>query len=569
MDRASNRRRIDLIDATPGTAVQRRWPVPFWRRIIVLIVFVAAAAALGYMIRHQWFYYDEWAYLDPQVEGPGKSFLAWLFIPHNEHTIVWTKLWFQISFRAVGLHHYWVYAIPLLASVLAAGYAAYVLMRRLGGSQALALVGVVPFLFMGAGAQDLVWAGQFQFVLPVALFLGWLALDISGHLPTRLWARIGVPIAWSLAGALSSLVWIPLALVLTVRSLILRQWWYAALLTTVPALIWGISRVKYPHTSSSGYAANGIVEYLRLIPRYIWVGVVSPFTTTVHSSLGGTILVVLAGLSVLVFLRAGLRSLVTAAALAVAAPMFLMVTGYARLALGPEQAAASRYSYVVLACLLPLLVAAMARTLRLPRREGKPKLTGLRQPGLLVGVAAVLVFGFFSAMVLKTYSNKTAVRDRASQRVIQAAADQLAVQSQDIATNAGFPEPDGAPQLTALRLQQWVLAGKVSKKTTPAAARQATVNLAWTTTRKAAGLISGTCRVVAGPGNVAITSATVVSRKGAGAIQLRPPGPSVNQSAVAAHSLPAAGNFVLTPTGSQRWTAVIGIHAGVTLTLCS
>jgi hypothetical protein len=568
VDRASDRGRVDLIDAVPTDTVQRRWPVPFGRRIIVLIVFVVAAAALGYMIRHQWFYYDEWAYLDPQVEGRGKSLLTWLFVPHNEHTIVWTRLWFQISFRAVGLHHYWVYAIPLLASVLAAGYAAYVLMRRLGGSQALALVGVVPFLFMGAGAQDLVWAGQFQFVLPVALFLGWLALDISGRLPTRSWARIALPIAWSLVGALSSLVWIPLALVLTVRSLILRQWWYAALLTAVPGLTWGISRVVYPHTSSSAYAAHGISEYLHLIPRYIWVGVVSPFATTVHSWLGGFVLVALAGLGVLVFLRAGLRSLVTAAALAVAAPLFLMITGYARLQMGPEQAASSRYSYVVLACLLPLLVAGLARILRLPRREGKPKLTGLRQPGLLLGVAVVLVFGFFSAMALQTYSHKTAVRDRASQRVIQAAAGQLAAESPEVATRSGLPEPDGAPQLTAFRLQSWVLAGKVATKTIPAAARQAAVNLTWSTTRKADAPITGACRVVAGPGSVAITSVTNVSRKGAGAVQLRPTGPSVDRSAVAVHSLPDAGSFVLSPLGSQRLAAVLGIHAGVTLTLC-
>ena len=94
-----------LLAARPGDLGR------FWSGGVLAAACVAFSIWLLSLDRGQWFVTDEWDYLST---GNANSWLGWLFRPHNEHTIVFTKAWFQLLLVTVGIRHYALYMIPLV-----------------------------------------------------------------------------------------------------------------------------------------------------------------------------------------------------------------------------------------------------------------------------------------------------------------------------------------------------------------------------------------------------------------------------------------------------------------------
>lgn len=117
-------------------------------------------------------YADEWDWL---VER-GHS-VDVLLGPHNGHLSVVPKIVYEGLLQVVGLAHHWVFRLVLLGLHLLCGVLVFAYARRRVGDGA-ALAAATLVLFLGAGAQDVLWAFQIGFMLSVTAGLGTLlALD--------------------------------------------------------------------------------------------------------------------------------------------------------------------------------------------------------------------------------------------------------------------------------------------------------------------------------------------------------------------------------------------------------
>jgi hypothetical protein len=140
----------------------------------------------------------------------------------------------------------------------------------------------------------------------------------------------------------------------------------AFLLVAVPMSLYLLWRAAYPTGlyPEPDYGASSLREYAADVGPYVIRGLVGSVDRFLFA-LPGPLVGALAVVALAIFgLRSAGESRTDAApgyALAVGAIGFLALTGYARIGLGIDYGASSRYSYVVLALLAPLAVIALTR----------------------------------------------------------------------------------------------------------------------------------------------------------------------------------------------------------------
>lgn len=123
---------------------------------------------LLYVNRAQWFYGDDWDFLDRR--GVFGAHLG-LFFPHNEHWSTLPILLYRGVFGLIGIRHYLPYAALGITFHLLAAHMLWRIMRRTG-SNALVATGVAAvFVVLGAGYENLLWAFQVTFIASLAFGL--------------------------------------------------------------------------------------------------------------------------------------------------------------------------------------------------------------------------------------------------------------------------------------------------------------------------------------------------------------------------------------------------------------
>jgi hypothetical protein len=159
------------------------------------VVFAGMLALAGgwmmFLTRGGTFHYDEWNFV---LNRRGHS-LDTFFSPHNEHLVAVPVLAFKTLFATVGLAHYWPYQLMPILLHFACALLIYILARRqLGDWWALIPAGWVVFL--GAGANTILWPFQIGFLIPVVTFLGALLLvernDLRGDVAAAALLTIGL-----------------------------------------------------------------------------------------------------------------------------------------------------------------------------------------------------------------------------------------------------------------------------------------------------------------------------------------------------------------------------------------
>jgi hypothetical protein len=143
-------------------------------------LFVLAAAASGILLiawqSHLTFFYDDW---DPLLHRPGWSAHD-LLRPHLDHILLATTLVFKAIQATIGMESLLPYAVASTSVFLLSAALLFVYLRRRVGAW-LALAGVLPILFMGAAASDLLGPFQIFFFGSMACGLGaLLALEDGG-----------------------------------------------------------------------------------------------------------------------------------------------------------------------------------------------------------------------------------------------------------------------------------------------------------------------------------------------------------------------------------------------------
>lgn len=406
-----------------------------------LVLLAAAGVVLVVAVRGQWFFGDEWAFI--QARDIGRDPVAALLEPHNEHLSVLPVLVYRGLLATFGLHTYWPYIGVVLVLHLLLAHLLWWVMVRTGASRMTATALATLFALLGSGGENLLWAFQMGFVGSLtAGFAAVLLVDHDGRLGLR-----------DVAGVLLALValgcsGVGVAMVATMALTVLlrrRSWLQAAAVTAVPAALYLAWYLAFARGESGAGGAPPLPPLgLGAVPRFAFDGLANALE--VGTGLRGAGAVLLLALAVLLVRRPDLTAGAGAAATACAggAIAFFTLTGISRVALGVEQARVSRYVYVGVLLLLPL--AALGFDVLLQR---------LRRPGLVV-VPVVACLVAVNLAVLFSAADRTRAREQGIKGTVLAAAE---IFQSDAEILARKPDPDFSRDLSVGGLQRFLERG--------------------------------------------------------------------------------------------------------------
>jgi hypothetical protein len=308
---------------------------------LVVAVVVTALVVLVWLGQDMTFYHDEWAFIlqrDLSIDG--------LLKPHNEHLSVTLVALYRLLVGTVGTVSYWPYlAVTFLLHVIVAAIVFVVVRRETTFGWAIGAMALV--LVLGSGGDDILWAFQSGTIGAVAAGMGAVVIAprrpaVAAILLTIALATSGAGLAFVAGTALHLVLVRPRALPWLLLPAVLYGAWLA---------IYGASAIGAPHL-------HDLAEY-----------VLTGLEASAAGAIGSTSLVV--GAFVLLALAFGygwLRSIPPVVlSLLASGVAFFTVAGLARAGLGPEQATAPRYVYIVAPS---IIVAGVVLLARVPRPAG-------------------------------------------------------------------------------------------------------------------------------------------------------------------------------------------------------
>jgi hypothetical protein len=138
-----------------------------------LIVGVAAAltaATLLWLTHTYSFYFDEWTFI---LTAPDWTWVTYLQ-PHNEHPSILFRLLYAALLNTVGMRSYVPYMAVLVVLHAANVVLLFLVVRRRGAGDAVALGSAALLLVLGAGWENILWAFQMAWLASVACGMGML-----------------------------------------------------------------------------------------------------------------------------------------------------------------------------------------------------------------------------------------------------------------------------------------------------------------------------------------------------------------------------------------------------------
>jgi hypothetical protein len=261
-------------------------------------LFILAAAASGVLLialqSHLTFVYDDW---DPLLDRR-----AWsahdLLRPHLDHILLATTLVYKAIQATIGMESLVPYAVASTSVFLLSAALLFVYIRRRVGEW-LALAGVLPILFLGTAAGDLLAPFQIFFFGSMACGLGAL-LAIEGEGSRRdllACALLAVSFTFSELA-------LPFVLGVAVAIGLDRGPLRRAYVVLVPLLLYALWYAGWGHTAPSALSFSNVAHSLGYVLEGLAAGVASLFGLTtggaVNADLGRPLLL---GLLLLAALR--------------------------------------------------------------------------------------------------------------------------------------------------------------------------------------------------------------------------------------------------------------------------
>jgi hypothetical protein len=398
----------------------------------------AAVLFLLWVDREQWFSGDEWDLLVNRGVIGHHGLDLWE--PHNEHWSTLPILMYRALFSVFGVRTYLPYLLVLVGIQVVVAHLLWRLMLRVGVEPMVATVASATFAVLGAGWEILINAFNFTFMMPIAFgFLALLLMPERGPFQRR------DAYGWlcNVIGLLCSGVAVTMVLVVGLTAFLRRGWRVAVLTISVPGLVyltWFAVRGRHARSIDQ----QPLTTALGRAPAFVWRGLADAVESgTGFPGMGPLVLVViLVPLAIWIVrsARPSTPSWSIVLATALGAPMFLFLVDIRRSGLGVAAAGASRYSYVVLALLAPIL--ALAVTALLARSQYRP----------YVLFAATLVLILVCISTLIEHADQNAIFKQENKHRIIAAAGLLRSGAPTLSdTPAPQFDPDlGSRQLIAL-----------------------------------------------------------------------------------------------------------------------
>lgn len=336
----------------------------------VLLAVVVAVSTGFYLTlaRSLWFSADDWAFLlrrgTVSEEVPGAGLGLWE--PHNEHWSTGPILIYRALFAVFGLRHSLPYLGPVLLAHAAVVVLMYLLLVRFGVRRWIAFAVATLLAFNGAGAENTLWAFQIGFVGPIAL--GLLALWLFDRYDVARWPIWPTWVVLTMGLTFSSIGAVMVAFA-TAYALLRRGVRGAVLVGSVPTAVFAVWFAAAGRYSLDSTPHLGLTSTLRNLPPYVWTVLTYSWERVVGVAGAGAV-VVLVLLAAAVVVRAPDRARRFAWAGLIAAFLLAAMIGTGRAAYGLEHSKASRYVYVFVALMAPMLAVlldATAERVALPR----------------------------------------------------------------------------------------------------------------------------------------------------------------------------------------------------------
>ncbi len=405
------------------------------------LLLAAGGLFIALCARHQWFFFDEWAFLVPS--GPTN-----LLAPHVGHWSTGPMLLTHALQGMFGLRSYAPYVGLAIAIHLGIAHLLWRILRRVGVQEWVAVALAFFFTVLGAGAQNILWGFQIGFMGAILLGLGaLLVVDVAEpRHPALAYAGFVVLSVTSLAFAGTALPLLAAAAVLAWR----RRGWRRAALLLAPSVVIYAAWYLYAATAfvqAPAGRAETVEQLLTAVPQYAATMFVDALQAITPIPLFGIVLFTVVLLVVAARFTALWRTRPLALATTLAAVAFALLTGFSRVNLGIPEAGAGRYVYYMVALMLPVL--GVAATAAIRRRALLPALAVL-----VIAAAAV-----YNAGLLRVDSLEQASREQGSRAIISAAAAALSDPALTVPPDAQ-PEPQYAPDLTAADLRMLLEEGQ-------------------------------------------------------------------------------------------------------------
>jgi hypothetical protein len=398
------------------------------RHTLVLVALCVLAVPLLLVAGHGLtFIADEWSF----INGRQAWDVATLMRPHNEHWSLIPVLIYKLLLATVGLRTYVPYQLALLALHLATVAALFQLLRREAGSF-LALLGAALFLFLGYGAESLLWPAEIGWNAAMASG-AWalvLALRASGH--ADIWAAVLLVVAVASSGVgLFFVLAVGLAILLTAVDR--RRLW-----VVLPAIvIYGIWYLAYGQG-----AIGGLLDPARLsgVSEYVTLGVGNAFGRTTGWGPGPGAILAAVVIIATIWRLLGDRPVMFGAVVGLAGLLTQFgLTALTRAQMGAEQAASPRYVYTAAFFILLVLASWLAT------RVGSA--VSRRQAIVVALLAVALISNAYGLTVVRSFVLNVSNDTRAAMQLITTYGGSPALPS-----NAGWlsvPSRDELTQLTS------------------------------------------------------------------------------------------------------------------------
>jgi hypothetical protein len=337
--------------------------------------------AVLYLTRHRNLLYDEWAWV---VSRRGWDFYTFI-LPHGNHWSTLPILLWKVMFVTVGIRSHIPYQAALLVAHVSVVFLLFFLVRRRSGDVP-AFAAALTLLVLGSGADEIVWAFQVAWAGSVAFgLLAMLLLEGSPPFPARL-----VPVSAALLASLMCSS-VGVAFVVAVGAELLfdheRRPFLLALVVPVVAFFAWLLLYDTGRVPGAGGITGDFLQgpkgwaYVTSVANFVLIGLRASAAGVVGWAWSGWLALPIVGLLIVwnSYRRRHLAS--WQIGLIVGVLFWFLLVSLGRVKIGVDQASQSRYVYVAVVFLLPLVVD-LAR--ELPWR-------GLWRPGLVAALGLVLI----------------------------------------------------------------------------------------------------------------------------------------------------------------------------------
>lgn len=416
----------------PASAIPSRFAILLHLASLLLIAAVFAVLARG-----QWFFYDEWQFVDPAQ--------SWnLLAPHNGHLSLGLVLIFSTIKSVIGLSAYWPYLAVTILLHLGIVHLVWRALNRAAVQPLIALLLSVGFGVLAVGADNTLWAFQSGFIAPIALGLAAFEVIDTGRWNVVRSIVVALLLAIGICFSSTALPFFAIA----VLFLLVRRGWVSALVIglviLIPYLGWRLMFVSGPQPTDA-YAAHGVGDYLARVPEFLVTSLVNSIAATGPGPVLAAALFVAFLVWVAIDLRGRrIRQIPVPFFLLLVGLVFSLLVAMSRLRLGDDGGDAGRYVYFYVAVTVPAVGMALTWLIRDSR-------VVLATIGVVV-LAAVS----FNAVGLVVNARSQAAIEQFTKQSVSAA---LFLASEGEASGNQHPIPVLAPSLTIAELEALQSAG--------------------------------------------------------------------------------------------------------------